>query len=94
VVVVGRAAVFDYDALADGLADGRLGGAVLDVFPQEPLPAESRLWSCPRLIMTPHCSLDDHAVYLDGCLDIFVDNLRRFCAGEPLVNVVEAARGY
>lgn len=94
VIVVGRAAVFDYDALADALADGRLGGAVLDVFPQEPLPAESRLWSCPRLIMTPHCSLDDHAVYLDGCLDIFVDNLRRFCAGEPLVNVVEAARGY
>lgn len=94
VVVLGRANVFDYDAMADLLETGHLDGAVLDVFPQEPLPAEHRLWRTPRLIMTPHCSVDDHAVYMDRCLDIFVDNVRRFRAGERLINIVNPALGY
>lgn len=94
VVVVGRAAVFDYDALADLLTEGHLAGAVLDVYPQEPLPAAHRLWDCPRLIMTPHCSLDDHDSYLQSCLDIFITNLRLFVAGEPLTNQVGKLRGY
>jgi phosphoglycerate dehydrogenase-like enzyme len=94
VVIVGRAAVFDYDAMADMLAAGKLGGAVLDVFPVEPLPADSRLWSCPNLIMTPHCSVDDHATYMDGCLNIFVDNFSRKARGEPLRNLVDRALGY
>jgi phosphoglycerate dehydrogenase-like enzyme len=71
-----------------------LGGAVLDVFPEEPLPPGHPLWDCPRLVMTPHCGLDDHARYIDACLDIFCGNLARFAAGEPLVNVVDPARGY
>lgn len=94
VVIVGRAAVFDYDAMADMLADGKLGGAVLDVFPVEPLPADSRLWSCPNLVMTPHCSVDDHATYMDSCLDIFVDNFSRQARDEPLRNLVDRAVGY
>ncbi len=94
VVLVGRAAVMDTDALADLLEAGHLGGAVLDVFPQEPLPPEHRLWACPRLIITPHCSLDDHTTYIESCLDIFCDNLSRFAQGGALVNLVDAARGY
>ena len=94
VVVVGRAAVMDTDALADLLVAERLSGAVLDVFPQEPLPAAHRLWTCPRLIMTPHCSLDDHGAYIESCLDIFCNNLRRFSNGETLINLVDAAHGY
>lgn len=94
VVVVGRAGVFDYAALADRLRSGVLGGAVLDVFLEEPLPPDSPLWNCPRLVITPHCSLDDHTSYIDRCLDIFCENLFRFRAGEPLRNVVDPVRGY
>jgi phosphoglycerate dehydrogenase-like enzyme len=94
VVVVGRADVFDYRALAELLGSERLGGAVLDVFPREPLPADDPLWDCPRLVMTPHCSVDDHETYIERCLDIFLDNLERRHAGRPLRNVVDRARGY
>lgn len=94
VVVVGRAGVVDYDALGELLGLGRLGGAVIDVFPQEPLPKDDKLWSCPRLVMTPHCSLDDHIRYMDACLDIFCANVVRYVAGERLSNLVDPALGY
>jgi phosphoglycerate dehydrogenase-like enzyme len=94
IVIVGRAKVFDCDALVAKLRDGSLGGAVLDVFPTEPLPPDDPIWSTPNLIMTPHCSVDDHGVYLDRCLDIFLDNLARYVDGRPLQNVVDRARGY
>lgn len=93
-IVVGRARVVDYAAMADLLRSGHLGGAVLDVFPVEPLPEADPLWNCPRLIMTPHCSVDDHAGYIERCLDIFVDNLGRRTAGRPLRNVVDRTLGY
>lgn len=94
VVVVGRAQVFDYAALADKLGAGTLAGAVLDVFAEEPLPPGDRLWETPGLIMTPHCSLDDHTLYIDACLGIFLDNLERHVSGERLLNVVDRAAGY
>lgn len=94
IVVVGRAAVIDYAVMADMLEAGRLVGAVLDVFDIEPLPAGDRLWSCPNLIMTPHCSVDDHATYMAGCLSIFNDNLKRLENGEPLRNEVDPKLGY
>ena len=94
VAVLGRAAVFDYEALADLLEQGRLDGAVLDVFPQEPLSSDHRLWRTPRLVMTPHCSVDDHTVYLDRCIEIFIENVRRRRDGLPLRNVVDPALGY
>jgi len=94
IVVVGRAGVFDYAALSDGLRSGDLGGAVLDVFTEEPLPPDSALWTCPRLVITPHCSLDDHTSYIDRCLDVFCDNVSRFRAGVRLLNLVDPARGY
>jgi phosphoglycerate dehydrogenase-like enzyme len=94
VAIVGRAKVFDCDALVAKLHEGTLGGAVLDVFPEEPLPRESPFWSVPNLVMTPHCSVDDHSVYMDRCAGIFADNLERYLAGAPLRNVVEPDRGY
>lgn len=94
VVIVGRAKVFDYDALREMLIEERLAGAVLDVFVQEPVPAGDALWHCPRVIMTPHCSLDDHGTYLDGCLSLFIQNLERDVAGEPLINRVNPKKGY
>jgi phosphoglycerate dehydrogenase-like enzyme len=94
VAIVGRAKVFDCDALLAKLKDETLGGAVLDVFPQEPAPPDSPFWTTPNLVMTPHCSVDDHAVYMDRCVEIFTDNLKRYLAGAPLRNVVDPERGY
>lgn len=93
-VNLGRGAVVDVGALADRLRRGRLGGAVLDVFPEEPLPPDSPLWDTPNLIVTPHCAVDDARAYVPRCLDIFVANLRRYLAGRPLRNRVDVRRGY
>jgi phosphoglycerate dehydrogenase-like enzyme len=94
VVNLGRGGVVDETALADRLAAGRLSGAVLDVFEQEPLSPDSPLWNVPNLIVSPHCAVDDAATYVDRCLDIFFDNLRRYLAGQPLRNRVSLDRGY
>jgi phosphoglycerate dehydrogenase-like enzyme len=94
IVIVGRAKVFDCEALVAKLREGSLAGAVLDVFPTEPLPANHPIWATPNLIMTPHCSVDDHSVYLDRCLGIFLDNLVRYLGGRPLRNLVDRSRGY
>ncbi len=94
VVVVGRAKVLDYPAILRRLADETLEGAVLDVFPEEPIPPGDPLWRVPRLVATPHCSLDDHSIYRDACLAILADNLERLRTGQPLRNVVDPERGY
>jgi phosphoglycerate dehydrogenase-like enzyme len=90
---VGRGASVDEGALARALAQGRIAGAALDVFENEPLPAESPLWSVPRLIVSPHMS-GDFLECRQALIDLFVDNLRRYRAGEPLRNVVDKALGY
>ncbi len=94
VVSVGRAPALDYDAIVDRLHAGSLSGAVLDVFPKEPIPKNSRFWRTPRLVITPHCSVDDHSAYIDKCLDIFLDNLERDIAGETLRNLIDPSLGY
>ncbi len=93
-VNIGRAAVVDYDALAAALVAGRLGGAVLDVFNPEPLPADSPLWTTPRLVIVPHVSSDDADTYADRVLDVFFANVGRLMAGKPLKNRVVPARQY
>jgi phosphoglycerate dehydrogenase-like enzyme len=94
VVNIGRGPLLDHDALAARLRDGRLGGAVLDALPDEPLPGGSPLWDVPNLIITPHCGLYDPTAYARRCLDGFFANLRRFKAGAPLQQLVDPARGY
>jgi phosphoglycerate dehydrogenase-like enzyme len=90
---VGRAPLVDYEALCDMLSDGRLAGAVLDVFDSEPLRADSPLWSTTNLVVTPHVSCDDPR-YMDLLLDRWFGNFERFLAGKPLRNRVDRKLGY
>ncbi|CAK7198111.1 hypothetical protein SEUCBS139899_000769 [Sporothrix eucalyptigena] len=83
VVNVGRGISVDEEALADALDAGKLGGAALDVFKTEPLPKESRLWTTPNLLISPHAA----GGRPDGCIDLIAENLRSFLAGRPLKGV-------
>ena len=93
-ISMGRGAVVDNDALADALTRKVIDGAVIDVTDPEPLPAESPMWDVPNLVITPHMSSDDTDRYIPYTLDVLFENLRRLLAGEPLLNQVDAARGY
>jgi phosphoglycerate dehydrogenase-like enzyme len=92
-VNVGRGKLIDDDAVIEALRDGRIGGAALDVFTKEPLDAASPYWDLPNVIVTPHSSgtMED---YWTPLVALFVENLRRFEAGAPLINVVDKAAGY
>ena len=94
VVNIGRGGLVDQDALLDALDAGRLGGAVLDVFTPEPVPAEHRLWHTPNLLMTPHVSADDPDTYNPRSLDIFLANLRAQRDGQPMPNRFNLSKGY
>ena len=94
VVNVGRGSLLDEEALADELADGRLRGAVLDVFSSEPLAPESRLWQLRQVLLTPHVSAVSPRRFWERQLDLFVDNWARFADGRPLLNVVDKRAGY
>lgn len=94
IVNVGRGSTFDYTALVELIEQGRLGGAIIDVFDEEPLPADSPLWRSPRVVVTPHVSADDGDHYVPITLQLFFDNLRRYVAGEPLRNRVDPGLGY
>ncbi|HEX5827635.1 MAG TPA: D-2-hydroxyacid dehydrogenase [Candidatus Limnocylindrales bacterium] len=93
VINVARGELVDETALARALRNGRIGGAVLDTFREEPLPPSSPLYELPNVILTPHTSWSSTRV-LDRSVDLFCDNLRRYAAGEPLVNVVDPTAGY
>ena len=82
-----RGAVVDEAALIDALRSGHLGGAYLDVFETEPLPAESPLWAMPNVLITPHAS-DNIVGWPRRFAELFADNLERWRSGEPLLNVV------
>jgi phosphoglycerate dehydrogenase-like enzyme len=93
VINIARGELIDERALARALRDGRLGGAVLDTFVEEPLPPGSPLYDLPNVILTPHTSWSSTRV-MDRSVDLFCDNLRRYAAGEPLRNVVDPSAGY
>ncbi|MFL5756975.1 MAG: D-2-hydroxyacid dehydrogenase [Chloroflexota bacterium] len=92
-VNVARGGLVDERALVRALRDGRIGGAVLDAFVDEPLPPDSALWGLPNAIVTPHTAWSSGRV-LDRSIELFCDNLRRYSAGEPLRNVVDPEAGY
>ena len=75
------------------LTDGVIGGAGLDVFETEPLAAESPLWRLPNVIASPHVAGNTDQ-YSRRFTDLFLENLARYRAGEPLRNVVDVERGY
>lgn len=90
---VARGRLVDERALLRALRDGPLGGAVLDTFRDEPLPPMSPFYDLDNVILTPHTAWSSGRV-LDRSVELFCDNLRRFAAGEPLLNVVDPTAGY
>ncbi len=79
--------------LVEAVREGRIAGAVLDVFRTEPLPADSPLWTTPGIVVLPHVG-GLHPQRDEAVAALWVDNLRRFAAGQPLREVVDPARGY
>jgi phosphoglycerate dehydrogenase-like enzyme len=84
---VGRGTLFDQAALTRALAEGRIAGAFLDVTAVEPLSPDDPLWDLPTVRITPHVA-GAHAGTWDIISGLFADNLRRYVAGEPLINRV------
>jgi glyoxylate/hydroxypyruvate reductase A len=93
VINVSRGPIFDEDALTNALRSGQLGGASLDVFRVEPLPADSPLWDMPNVMITPHSS-GTHDRVSAFTTDLFLENLARYVDGRPLLNMADRSRGY
>lgn len=90
---IGRGMTVRLDDLNDALQSGEIGGAGLDVFETEPLPADHPLWTAPNVLLTPHVA--GYGPYLgERRLEIIIDNARRFASGAPLRNVVDKANWY
>ena len=87
---VSRGALVDEDELLAALRAGRMAGAVLDVFDEEPLPSDHPLWDAPNVTITPHVS-GATTRFRD---DLVVENVRRYLGGEPLLNPIDPERGY
>jgi phosphoglycerate dehydrogenase-like enzyme len=94
IVNMARGGVIDYEAVAELLAGGVIGGCVADVFDTEPLPQHSFLWTTPGFLVTPHISCDSPAGYVEAGLAIFADNIRRLLDGRELLNRVDARLQY
>ncbi|WP_433226323.1 D-2-hydroxyacid dehydrogenase [Actinomadura formosensis] len=90
---VGRGALVCEPDLVKALHDGRIAGAALDVFEDEPLPASSPLWEMPNVVVSPHMS-GDVIGWRDELVRLFTDNLGRYVSGRPLRNVVDKRLGY
>jgi D-2-hydroxyacid dehydrogenase (NADP+) len=90
---ISRGTVIDEAALIAALRAGKLGGAGLDVFEEEPLPPTNPLWELPNVILTPHVS-GVTPLYYQRTAALFAENLDRFLAGQPLDNRFDPARGY
>ena len=79
--------------MATALSAGKIGGAGLDVFEHEPLEASSPLWDLENVILTPHISGANRR-YMDKACELFVENLKRFTANRPLINLIDPRLGY
>jgi phosphoglycerate dehydrogenase-like enzyme len=90
---ISRGGVVNHTDLLTALKERRIAGAALDVFPEEPLSAESPLWKMPNVFVTPHIS-GNTPFYDERAVDLFIANLRRYLAGEPLLNQVNIELGY
>ena len=92
-VNIARGPMVDESALLTALTERRIGGATLDVFDTEPLPQEHPLWDAPNVTITAHMSADVVG-WRDTLAAQFAENVRRWLAGEPLLNVVDKKLGY
>ncbi|GAB4497993.1 MAG: D-2-hydroxyacid dehydrogenase [Anaerolineales bacterium] len=93
IVDVSRGGIINAAALLNALKSGKLGGAVLDVFAQEPLPPESPFWSLPNVFISPHIS-GSSPLYNTRAADLFGENLLRYLSGLPLYNRYDPQEGY
>jgi phosphoglycerate dehydrogenase-like enzyme len=90
---IARGGVLDEAALLHALQEGRLAGAALDVFEHEPLPPDSPFWQMENVIISPHVAgYTPH--YHERVFDLFAENLRRYMAGERLLNLCDREREY
>ena len=94
IVNIGRQSVLDYEALRVKLEKKELSGAILDVFSNEPIPKDSKLWDTPNLIITPHISSDSKGNYIEMVLEVFFKNLELFIENKELNNQVDKKLGY
>lgn len=90
---LGRGALVDEPAMIEALEDGVIAGAGLDVFVDEPLPADSPLWGMENVFVSPHMSGDFHG-HKAAMAKVFIENFRRYRSGEPLLNVVDKGLGF
>jgi phosphoglycerate dehydrogenase-like enzyme len=90
---VGRGPLVDEAALIQALQERRIAGAALDVFNEEPLPADSPFWSLDNLLITPHTAAVTERLW-ERHYKLIVENLNRFLAGQPLLNQVDKKLGY
>lgn len=91
----GRGNCLDQEALIEALNCGNLAGAALDVFRTEPIPQDDPVWEAKNLIITPHCSGQMTLPYTrDTLVDMFCENLSRFCQGQPLLHTIDRGLAY
>jgi len=93
IINIARGPVIQENCLVRALEEGWIAGAGLDVFEEEPLPEDSPLWDMKNVVITPHYA-GATPYYINRLVDIFTENLRRFQAGEPMINVVDKQLGY
>ncbi len=93
IINIARGSIIQESVLIKALQEGWIAGAGLDVFEKEPLPEDSPLWAMENVILTGHFA-GSTPFYFDRVLEIFLENLRRYREGEPLINVVDKRRGY
>jgi phosphoglycerate dehydrogenase-like enzyme len=93
VINIARGSIIQEKALIQALQEGWIAGAGLDVFETEPLPEDSPLWDMKNVIITGHYA-GMTPYYFDRVMDIFLENLRRYQQGEPLMNIVNKKLGY
>jgi phosphoglycerate dehydrogenase-like enzyme len=92
-VNVGRGRLVDESALIDALRTRGIGGAAIDAFEREPVPADHPLWTFPNVLLTPHIAAFG-SDYWKPAVDLFLENVARYTAGQPLLNLVDKRSGY
>lgn len=92
-VDLSRGGLVDHAALVEALSEKKLAGAVLDVFPVEPLPETSPLWEMPNVLLSPHIA-GSSGDYYERATELFTENLRRYLSDQPLLNLYNPQRGY
>ena len=92
-VDLSRGGLVDHAALVDALSEKKLAGAMLDVFPAEPLPDGSPLWEMPNVLLSPHIA-GSSGDYYERATELFGENLRRYLSDQPLLNLYDPQLGY